>query len=175
MKKMNVQYIDISKIKPYEKNPRYNENSVGPVAESIKEYGFRVPLVLDKENVIVCGHTRFLAAKSLGMQEVPCVIADDLSEEQIKAYRIADNKTADFSIWDNKLLLEELTELVNTDLYTGFTFGDIEEMTLLDEKDNAVIEENEDGVSYEIVFRSGDKGRIERIQKKWEEMGGDDV
>ena len=109
------------------------------------------------------------------MQEVPCVVADDLTEEQIKAYRIADNKTADFSIWDNKLLLEELTELVDTDLYTGFTFGDIEEMTLLDEKDNAVIEENEDGVSYEVVFRSGYKGRIEQIQKKWEEMGGDDV
>ena len=163
------------KLKPYEKNPRYNESSVGPVAESIKQYGFRVPLVLDKNNVIVCGHTRFLAAKQLGMTEVPCVIADDLTEAQIKAYRIADNKTADFSIWDNKLLLEELTELVDTDLYTGFTFGDIEEMTLLDEKDNAVIEENEDGVSYEIVFRSGDKGRIEQIQKKWEEMGGDDV
>lgn len=174
MNELNVRNIKVSDLKPYEKNPRYNDSSVGPVAESIKAYGFKVPLVVDKDNVIVCGHTRYKAAKQLGMTEVPCIVADDLSDEQIKAFRIADNKVADFSIWDNKLLLEELTELVETDLYTGFDFGEIEDLTLLDEGDNAAVEDNDEGVSYEVVFRSGKRQRIEEIQKKWEEMGGDD-
>ena len=82
---------------PYDNNPRNNKNAVEYVAESIKEFGFKVPLVIDKDNVIVCGHTRYLAAKKLGMEAVPCIIADDLTEEQINAYRLADNKVHEYS------------------------------------------------------------------------------
>ena len=104
---------NIKEIIPYEKNPRINENAVDKVAESIKQFGWKVPIVIDKNNVIVTGHTRYKAAEKLGINEIPCIIANDLTDAQIKAYRIADNKVADFAIWDNKLLLEELADLDN--------------------------------------------------------------
>lgn len=86
---MKVIDIDINKLIPYEKNPRKNDGAVEPVANSIREFGFKVPLVIDKENNVVCGHTRLKAAKKLGMKIVPCIIADDLSEEQVKAFRLS--------------------------------------------------------------------------------------
>lgn len=109
---MEVIYINIKDIKPYEKNPRQiGQDAIDKVANSIKEFGFQQPLVLDDNNVIVVGHTRYLAAKKLGFKDVPCVIAYDLSEEQIKAYRLADNKTGELSAWDFDLLEQELEEL----------------------------------------------------------------
>lgn len=130
---------------PYENNPRDNEKAIDKVADSIKEFGFKVPLVIDKNNVIVTGHTRYLASKKLGLKEVPCLIADDLNEKQIKAFRIADNKVSDYSIWDNKKLLGELEEL-NFEIFTGFEmsdlFEDIKDLDILDENDNDVINEN---------------------------------
>lgn len=113
---MIIQLIEITQLKPYEKNPRNNEKAVDKVAESIKEFGFKVPLVIDKDNVIVAGHTRYKAAQQLGLTKVPCLIADDLTDEQVKAYRLADNKVAEFSEWDFELLQEELEELSNFDL-----------------------------------------------------------
>lgn len=107
----NITQKKLDEIIPYEKNPRKNENAVDFVANSIREFGFKQPIVLDKNNVIICGHTRYKAAKNLGLKEVPCIVAQDLSEEQIKAYRIADNKVSEFSEWDNDLLLEELSDL----------------------------------------------------------------
>ena len=91
---MQIVEKKIEEIKPYEKNPRKNDGAVDAVANSIEQFGFRVPVVIDKDNVIVCGHTRYKAAKKLGLDTVPCVIADDLTEEQIKAYRLADNKVS---------------------------------------------------------------------------------
>ena len=88
---------------PYDKNPRKNDMPVDKVAESIKQFGFKVPVVIDQNNVIVCGHTRFKAAKKLKLDTVPCVVADDLTEEQIKAYRLADNKVGEDSEWDMDL------------------------------------------------------------------------
>ena len=85
MKEMRVRNYKIENIKPYENNPRNNEEAVQYVANSIKEFGFKVPLVIDKDRVIVTGHTRYKAAKLLGMEELPCIMADDLTEEQIKA------------------------------------------------------------------------------------------
>lgn len=82
-------------IKPYEKNPRKNDEAVKYVAESIKEFGFKVPIVVDKDMTIVAGHTRYKAAKKLGLNEVPVIVADDLTDEQIKAFRLADNKTGE--------------------------------------------------------------------------------
>jgi len=108
---MNVQNININKIKMYKNNPRINENSVEYVAESIDEFGFQQPIVLDKNNVIIVGHTRYLAAKYLNLIEVPCIIAEDLTPQQIKAYRLVDNKTNEFSEWDFELLSKELEEL----------------------------------------------------------------
>ena len=91
---MQLIYKKLKDIKQYENNPRKNDEAVKYVAESIKEFGFKVPIVIDKDNVIVAGHTRWKAAKSLNIKEVPCIIADDLSDQQIKAYRLANNKVA---------------------------------------------------------------------------------
>ena len=101
----------IKDLKPYEKNPRNNDEAVKYVANSIKEFGFKVPIVIDKENVIVAGHTRYKASKKLGLKEVPCIIANDLSEDQIKAFRLADNKVSELAEWDFPTLAEELDDL----------------------------------------------------------------
>ena len=93
---------------PFINNPRKNDAAVDKVAASIKEFGFKVPIIIDNDNVIVAGHTRLLAAKKLGLESVPFVIADDLTPAQIKAYRIPDNKTAEFAEWDDELLKIEL-------------------------------------------------------------------
>nr|DAO43705.1 MAG TPA: ParB protein [Caudoviricetes sp.] len=106
----------IEQLIPYEKNARNNTQSVDKVAKSIKKFGFRVPIVIDKDNVIVAGHTRHAAAKKLGMKEVPCIVADDLTENQIKAYRLADNRVAEFSLWDFQLLNEELESIADIDM-----------------------------------------------------------
>lgn len=153
---------------PYENNPRDNEKAIDKVADSIKEFGFKVPLVIDKNNVIVTGHTRYLASKKLGLKEVPCLIADDLNEKQIKAFRIADNKVSDYSIWDNKKLLGELEEL-NFEIFTGFEmsdlFEDIKDLDILDENDNDVINENPEGVVYVVQFKTQDKELIEKVKE----------
>ena len=117
---MNIVNLSIDKLIPYINNPRNNENAIDKVASSIKEFGFKVPIVIDKNNVIVNGHTRLLASKKLGLKEVPCVIADDLSEAQIKAFRIADNKVSEYALWDEELLKIELEQLeeMNFDLDT---------------------------------------------------------
>lgn len=100
--------VKISELKPYENNPRINSGAVDKVQASIAQFGFKVPLVIDADNVIVCGHTRYLAAQKLGLDEVPCVVASDLSEDQIKAFRLADNKVSEFSRWDWDKLQSEL-------------------------------------------------------------------
>lgn len=112
---MQIENIHISAIKAYEKNPRQNDNAVEYVANSIREFGFKSPIIVDRNNVIVCGHTRLRAAQEIGLKTVPCIKADDLTDEQIKAYRIADNKTAEFSKWDFSLLNEELANLSELD------------------------------------------------------------
>ena len=125
MGKLQVVYRKVDEIIPYEKNPRLNDEAVEPVAESIKEFGFKVPIVLSSDGVIVAGHTRIKAAKKLGMEEVPCIIADDLTEEQVKAFRLADNKSAEVAQWDEELLQSELSEILDIDMSLfGFDGGD---------------------------------------------------
>lgn len=125
MGKLNIEYRSIESVFPYEKNPRNNEEAVSAVAESIKEFGFKIPIVITGDNVIVAGHTRLKAAKQLGMTEVPCIIADDLTEEQIKAFRLADNKSAEIATWDEELLQEELSGILNIDMKLfGFEEGE---------------------------------------------------
>lgn len=123
---MQLIYKKLNDIKQYENNPRKNDEAVKYVAESIKEFGFKVPVVLGKEGVIVIGHTRWKAAKSLNIKEVPCTIADDLSDDQIKSYRLADNKVSEFAKWDFNILNLELDELLDFDMSTfGFEIDEV--------------------------------------------------
>lgn len=108
---MNIVEKKLHELKPYENNPRKNDEAVEYVANSIKEFGFKQPIVIDNNGVIVAGHTRYRAAQQLKLKTVPCVIADDLTEEQIKAYRLADNKTAEIAGWDFPLLDMELADI----------------------------------------------------------------
>ena len=108
---MNIQNIALIDIHPYARNPRKNDEAVKNVAASIREFGFLVPLVIDSNHEIVAGHTRYKAAKSLGMKTVPCVIADELTEDQIKAFRLADNKVGEMAAWDMDLLPIELADI----------------------------------------------------------------
>lgn len=118
-----MQIVDkiIKELIPYSKNPRKNDGAVEAVANSIKEFGFKVPIVIDGENNVVCGHTRLKAAKKLKLESVPCVIADDLTEEQIKAFRLADNEVGSIAEWDFDLLDDELDGIFDIDM-TGFGF-----------------------------------------------------
>jgi DNA modification methylase len=111
MDKLSVEYRPLVDIQPYEKNPRVNDAAVDAVAESIRQFGFRQPIVVDEAGVIVCGHTRWKAAQKLGLAEVPVHVATDLTPEQIRAYRIADNKTNELATWDMELLPLEVAEL----------------------------------------------------------------
>lgn len=113
---MEIIEIPISELIPYENNPRINDEAVEYVQNSIREFGFKVPIVIDRNNVIVCGHTRYKAAKRLHYQTVPCIVADDLSDEQIKAFRLADNKVAEKAEWDFDLLGIELNDIFNIDM-----------------------------------------------------------
>lgn len=136
MKDLQIVYKKIDELIPYENNPRNNDRAIEAVAKSIKEFGFKVPLIIDKDGEIAAGHTRLKAAKELGLEEVPCIIADDLSEAQIKAFRIADNKVSEFSDWDFELLDNELEELKDMDLdfnMEDFGFSNSEKDNLEDE------------------------------------------
>lgn len=113
---MNVIEKQIGEIFPYENNPRNNESAVDAVAESIKQFGFKQPIVVDKDNVIIVGHTRWEAAQRLGLESVPVLVAEDLTEQQAKAYRLADNKTNELSGWDFLALDEELDKIINIDM-----------------------------------------------------------
>ena len=134
---MNVVMKKIADIHAYENNPRKNDNAVDAVAASIKNFGFKQPIVIDKNNVIVAGHTRVKAALRLGLTEVPCVIADDLTDEQVKAFRLADNKTAELAEWDLDKLSEEL-KFIDMDM-EEFGFEDLEK-----ELERDVLEDNFD-------------------------------
>ena len=118
----------LDEIKPYENNPRHNDNAVDAVVNSIREFGFKVPLVVDSEGVIVAGHTRYKAAQKLGLQTVPCIVADDLTDEQVKAFRLADNKVGELATWDLDTLKVELDNIGEIDL-SGMGF----DLTLHDE------------------------------------------
>lgn len=115
----------LEELSEYGNNPRNNDNAVDAVAASIKEFGFKVPIVIDTNGVIIAGHTRAKAAAKLGLQTVPCIVADDLTEEQIKAFRLADNKTGELAGWDFEKLEAELAELSAMDMSAfGFVMSD---------------------------------------------------
>ena len=134
---MKVLDISVDKLIPYEKNPRKNDKAVKYVAKSIETFGFKVPIVVDSNMVVVCGHTRLKAAKKLGMDSVPCIVADDLSEEQIKAFRLADNKVSEQAEWEWDLLDGELNDILSLDMGEfGFVFEEENENATPKEKKN---------------------------------------
>jgi hypothetical protein len=115
-KELQIIQVPLVDLKPYAKNPRVNQDSVPYVMESIKQFGFLVPIVIDEEKVIVAGHTRYEAAKRLGMEEVPCVIADHLNTEQLEAFRLADNKVGENSLWHIPLLQDVMKNITTIDM-----------------------------------------------------------
>lgn len=124
MDNLKITYKKTEDLIPYINNPRNNDGAVDKVASSIKNFGFKVPIVVDGDNEIIAGHTRLKAAKKLGMEEVPCIVADDLSDGQIKAFRLADNRVAEFAEWDFNQLGAELAELDDWDM-SDFGFEDM--------------------------------------------------
>ena len=147
---MKIVEKKVDELKAYENNPRKNEEAVKYVTASIKEFGFKVPVIVDKDNVIVAGHTRVKAAQELGMTTVPCIVADDLTEEQVKAFRLADNKVSEFSLWDFDLLNQELEGFEDFDMSAfGFINFDESEVDLEDffeEKEEVEKEEKEEAI-----------------------------
>ncbi len=167
---MNIIYKNIDDITPYPNNPRNNENAVDAVAESIKNYGFKNPIIIDKNDVIVCGHTRLKASKKLGMKEVPCIVADDLTEEQIKAFRLVENKTNELATWNEDLLMQEMEDLnINLDEY-GFDFNNFELENIEDpeEDEQKVNERNKTYQAYNMElydeFESSEKWQMPIIK-----------
>lgn len=163
---LKIEYVDIDSIKPYKNNPRLNDDAVEYVAKSIKEFGFKVPIVIDKNNEIVAGHTRYKASLELGLKEVPCIIADDLTDKQIKAYRLADNKVSEKAQWNFELLDEELENLdINMEDF-GFDIdinlsNEIERTDLSDKKFE----------KYEIIIKCEDEIDLQEKYEKLMEEG----
>ena len=140
---INIVMKKVDEIVPYEKNPRFNDNAVDAVAASIKEFGFKVPIVIDKDNVVVAGHTRLRGAKKLGLTEVPCIIASDLTPEQVQAYRIADNKTGEIAEWNYDLLPVEIKELQEKDFdlsLLGFEADELDKLLNGGTEENTIAE-----------------------------------
>lgn len=170
MENLKIEYLPVGSLKPYEKNAKkHPAEQVEHIANSIREFGFRQPLVIDKDNVLVIGHGRLLAAKKLGLDTVPCVRADDLTDEQIKALRLADNKTNE-SEWDFDLLGGELDDIFDIDMSEfGFNLeeDDFDESDLDDEteKENVIVSINCGNIkNYEAIK--------ERLQNICDEIGG---
>lgn len=138
--KIKITLKHISELKKYENNPRNNTDAIEGVTESIKEFGFKVPIIIDKNNVIIAGHTRYDAAVQLNLDEIPCIIADDLTEQQVKAFRLADNKVAEKSEWDFLKLDLELDSLEDFDMsrfgFDLFSIDDFNEISGFDEENN---------------------------------------
>ncbi|MEK9768084.1 MAG: ParB N-terminal domain-containing protein [Betaproteobacteria bacterium] len=150
---MKVQIIPITDVIPYNRNPRKNTEAVAKVAGSLKEFGWKQPIVVDGEKVVIAGHTRLLAAQYLKMEQVPVLVADDLTDNQVKAYRLADNRVAQEAEWDHDLLSLELKDLLDDDFdiaLTGFDVGEMESIFNEDENDNTLPEQKELNETFEV-------------------------
>lgn len=153
---------NVDELIPYDNNARINDNAVEAVAKSIKEFGMKNPIIIDKNNTIIAGHTRLKALKSLGMNTAPCIIADDLTEEQIKAFRIADNSTAQIADWDYEKLRQEL-ESINYDMVEFGLKNQIEEINKLIEEERQIQEDSYDfSKEVAIKVKKGDVWQLGR-------------
>lgn len=168
---MELKNYKLSELKPYDKNPRKNDEAVEYVANSIAEFGFKNPIVIDKNCVIVCGHTRYKAAEKLGLKTVPCVMADDLTDEQIRAFRLVDNKVSEKSEWDFDLLSEELEIISDLDMEEfGFEVFEFETHQDTEEEQEKVNERERTYRQYNLQFndleRTAGKYQMPIIQKQ---------
>lgn len=186
MDKIKIVYKKVEELIPYINNPRDNTKAVDKVASSIKNFGFKVPIVVDKDNEIVAGHTRILASKKLGLEEVPCIVADDLDESQIKAFRLADNKVSELAEWDFELLGLELESLKDFDM-SEFGFEEIDfKDNFKDDNFDIDLEVNEikekepeskQGQIYKLgdhLLMCGDSTNLEQV-KQIVDLGGVDL
>ena len=166
MNKEQIVYKKISELHLNEKNPRKNENAVETVAKSIQKYGFKNPLIIDSNGKIWCGNTRYKASKKLGLKEVPCIIADDLTEEQIREYALLDNKTNELAEWDFDLLGEELADLdlSDFDLDWGINEDDNSNKERIDKSDKL-------NDIYEITISCQNENDLENIYNEFIERG----
>lgn len=179
---MKIIEISVDKLKAYENNPRNNEKAVDKVAASIEEFGFKVPIIVDKDNVIIAGHTRLLAAKDLGMEKVPCIMADDLTPEQVKAFRLADNKVSEYSTWDFEKLNLELEGLKDMEM-ADFGFYEVDQdhgfSGIFDDnsqdqpKEDSQEESPEPEKTYKVVVRVDSKDEVADIVDLLNENGWD--
>lgn len=159
----------VSELIPYINNPRNNDDAVDAVASSIKNFGFKVPIVVDSNNEIINGHTRLKAAKKLGLETVPVIIADDLTPEQIKAFRLADNKVSELATWDNELLAIELEELAEIDFdMMEFGFEIEEEKEVVEDEDSSEISLSDESV---IVVEAANERELENLYNEFIERG----
>lgn len=156
---MKIVYKNIDELIPYENNPRLNDEAIEYVKNSIKEFGFKVPIVIDKDNVIIAGHTRIKASKELGIKDIPCIIADDLTEEQVKAFRLADNKVSEKSMWDYTKLDEELDSILDIDM-SMFDFENINDINLDDYFEENIKEEEKEEIKTIICPHCGERIEI---------------
>lgn len=177
---MNIVEKKLSEIKPYERNPRRNDEAVKYLVESISKFGFKQPIVVDQDGVIVAGHTRFKAAKQLGMTEVPCVVADDLTPEQIKAFRLADNKVGEIATWDFELLHLELDELEDFEIDMGDfgfynTFDEDQFEDLFEKKPEQEVQQEADEeevpAHWKVIIRAENEEEAKEIKRQLIELG----
>lgn len=160
----------VDELRAYDKNPRRNDEAVEYVANSIREFGFKVPVVIDNRNTIVCGHTRVKAAVKLGMDEVPCIVADDLTPAQIKAFRLADNKVGELAMWDWDLLSDEMEELDEL----GIDMSDFGFLSLDDEDESQDAPQDLSGEVkevYEVIIECGSELEQEDVYYRLQREG----
>lgn len=167
---MQIIEMKISEVKPYSNNPRkISEEAIQRVAASIREFGFKQPIVIDSNSVIIAGHTRLKAAELLGLETVPVIRADDLTPEQVKAYRLADNKVAEATDWDMNALDKELAEILDIDMDEfGFDIADIDPDAFDD--DFTLPDGDKDGATMTFTLANEQaafiKGAIDKVIKE---------
>ena len=169
---MNLINKKIEELKPYKNNAKLHpESQIKKIENSIREFGFKQPLIIDKNNEVIAGHGRLIAAKNLGFTELPCVLADDLSINQIKAFRIMDNKSAE-SDWDFEVLKEELNFLSNDDFNLDFTGFDVIEVNkYLKGIDN--LKEEKFNNNFEVIITCKDEIEQKKVYEKLQKEGYD--
>jgi len=161
---MKVEQIKIEEILPYDQNPRDNSAAVEKVADSIKEFGWQQPIVVDEEKIILAGHTRHLAALSMGEKEVPVLIAKGLTEAQKKAYRIIDNKTSELAEWDKELLKSEFLALQELDFDLNLTGFDLDEIARMSGEDLMQFDEELDEIDESLEFNDLDGANANHVK-----------
>jgi len=173
---MKIEEMKVGELIPYENNPRKNDAAVDAVAASIREFGFKVPIIVDKDGVIVAGHTRLKAAEKLGLKTVPVIRADDLTEEQVKAFRLADNKTGEIAEWDFEKLEEELRALDDIDMgQFGFAEMDpVPDRETLENDGGELIDRTKTEITIKIRFPNVNAWRVneQKIRDTVDEIDG---